>query len=223
MDEYDSYKLSGSLLEWPVKEIGRSDLEHCSALQFHENVGESNWEKFEFTSSEPLRDKDQGESGPFSYVVICRRSGSRIAMLSLNRQIVDHLAHQLMLDVFSLRSRRVSIAVGDLVNELVERPTRYCLSFVYARVPAFGASLRNVSFFGDDLGEASLFRENAHLLNVVNCGIRRTEGGSEIVRLAGDGRISFNMSSSKKVIEVEEVLRFLRKENYLSTEIWPEG
>lgn len=97
----------------------------------------------------------------------------------------------------------------------------YCVA--YARVAAFGAALRNISFYDDDLGEASLFRENMHLLNVFVCGLRHTEEGSEVVRLGSDGSISFNMQSPSKVVEVEEVLRFLRQEGYLSTEIWPQG
>jgi hypothetical protein len=116
--------------------------------------------------------------------------------------------------------RRVSISVDSLVRELVERPTRYCLSFVYARVPAFGAALRTVSFFGDDLGEASFFRDNVQLINVFVCGLRRTEGGSEVLRLTSDGRISFNLLSADHVLAVEGVLRFLRQQDYLKADFW---
>ncbi len=224
MDDHEAYSLSGSLLEWPMSAIQRAHLEGCPDLKFRRFIGSSSWEEFEFTSKEPLRGEDESVvSGPYRYVVICRRSGPRMAMLSLNRRIVDRLAERLVAEVFAIRLRRVSIAVDALVKGLVERPTQYCLSFIYARVPAFGASLRNISFYGDDLGEASVFRENVHLLNVFVCGLRRTEGGSEILRLTSDGRISFNMQSPEKVLEVEEVLRFLRKDEYLSTDIWPQG
>lgn len=224
MDEHETYNLSGSLLEWPVQAVQRAQLEQCEALKYKGTVGASRWEEFEFASEVPLRGEDETTiRGPFRYIVICRRSGARIAILSHNRRIVDRLTDRLVSEVFALRLRRVSIAVHSLVASLVERPTRFCLSFVYARVPAFGAALRNIAFYGDDLGEASLFRENIHLINVFVSGLRRTEGGSEILRLTSDGRISFNMSSADKVIEVEEVLGFLREEQYLSTEIWPQG
>lgn len=224
MDEHESYSLSGSLLEWPVRAIQRAQLEACKALEYKQPVGTSRWEEFQFTTDVPLRGEDATSvRGPFRYIVICRLSGSRMAILSHNRRIVDRLTDRLVAEVFALRLRRVSIAVDSLVTSLVERPTRFCLSFVYARVPAFGAALRNVAFYGDDLGEASLFRENIHLINVFVCGLRRTEGGSEILRLTSDGRISFNMRSPEKVNEVEEVLRFLRQEQYLTTEIWPQG
>jgi len=224
MDDHEAYVLSGSLLEWPVQAIQRAHLDSCSALAFQGTVGSSSWESYEFTSDDPLRGEDGAAlSGPFRYAVICRRSGRRIALLSLNRRIVDRLVDRLIAEVFTVRLRRVSIAVDALVKAIVERPTRYCLSFIYARVPAFGASLRNVSLYGDDLGEASLCRENLHLLNAIVCGIRKTEGGSEIVRLGGDGRISFTMQSPDKVYDVEEVLRFLRAEQYLATDIWAQG
>jgi hypothetical protein len=224
MDERKSHNLNGSLLEWPVRAIERAHLEACGGMEFRGELESSCWEEFSFTSDEPLRGEDQAvRAGPYTYTVICRRSGPRIAFLSLNRRIVDRLADRLAAEVLAFRLRRVSIAVDSLGKAIVERPTRFSISFVYARVPAFGAALRNVSFYGDDLGEASLFRDNIHLLNIFVCGLRPAAGGSEIVRLGSDGRISFNMQSPGKVLEVENVLRFLRQEGYLSTEIWPEG
>jgi hypothetical protein len=223
MDDRDSINLNGTLLEWPVREIERAQLEQCTALQYKGPIGDSRWEEFTFVSEQPLRgEEDRGRDGPFRYLVVCRRSGRRIAILSLSRRIVDRLTARLVSEVFALRFRRVTIAVDSLVKALVEHPTVYSLSFACARAPAFGAALRNVSFYGDDLGEASLFRENLHLLNCFVCGIRAVSGGSEIVRLNSDGRISFKMPKPDTVRQVEHVLRFLRGEGYLSTEIWPE-
>lgn len=224
MDERESQNRNGSLLEWPVRAIERAHLESCGGMEFLGEVGASRWEEFQFTTDEPLRGEDRASrAGPYRYAVICRRSGPRIAVLSLNRRIVDRLAERLAAEVLALRLRRVSIAVDSLVKALVGRPTRFSISFACARLPAFGAALRNVSFYGEDIGEASFFRENVHLMNVFVCGLRRTAGGSEIVRLGSDGRISFNMQASVTVLEVEDVLRFLRQEGYLSTEIWPQG
>lgn len=111
------------------------------------------------------------------------------------------------------------ISVDQLVKSLTQRPTTYVVSFAHARVPAFGAVLRAISFYGDDIGDASLFRQQLDLMVFYTCGLREARGGSEIVRLGSDGSISFYLHSPSKVLEVEEVLRFLRASGYLTTDI----
>lgn len=222
MSDEHGYHLSGLLLDWPRGHIERSDLLRCRALQFAREVPGSRWEEFVFSSDVPLRKEDaENVQEPFRYAVICRRSGSRILLSSVGRQIVEHLLEKVLSETFIPRLRRVSIAVNDLVKAMAARPTIYALSFVHARVPAFGTSLRSVSFYGDDLAEASLFRDNMPLMNFFTCGLRPTVGGAEIVRVAGDGTLSFYMASPDRVMAVENALGFLRREGYLSTSIWP--
>jgi hypothetical protein len=217
--------LSGLLLEWPVRAIQRADLEQCRQLRFQDLVGNSKWEKYVYTSHEALRNEDSfGASPPFQYEIICRRSGPRILILSEGRSIVEHLVKDNLDEVLPPGLRRVSIAVQELVTAITARPTLYVLSFVHARVPAFGAALRSVSLYGDDLAEASLFRDQLPLLIFFICGLRRATGGSEIVRLGADGTISFRFTDPRdeRIREVEEILRFLRSERYLVTDIWPD-
>jgi hypothetical protein len=216
--------LSGLLLDWPVRSIQRADLEQYGHLRFLSEIGGSKWEKYLYASPTPLRNEDRlGASAPFEYEIICRRSGSRILVLSEGRNIVEHLVKDGLDLMLAPGLRKVSIAVQELVNAIAARPTLYVLSFVHARVPAFGASLRSVSFYGDDLAEASLFRDQMELLIFFVCGLRRATGGPEIVRLGADGAISFRLSSpvEDRIREVEEILRFLRVEQYLVTDIWP--
>ena len=122
---------------------------------------------------------------------------------------------QLADTVFSPVLQRVPIAVDSLVKDLTVHPTVYAMSFVHARVPAFGTSLRAISFYGEDLADASLFRESASLMNFYTCGLRSVNGGGEIVRLGSDGTISFYMRGSEDVQAVEEALHFLRSHGYL--------
>jgi hypothetical protein len=143
-------------------------------------------------------------------------------LLSVGRPVVEHILKDELDPVLGPGLRRVSIAVDSLVKKIAVRPTSYVLSFVHARVPAFGASLRSVSFYGDDLAEASIFREQMNFLVFFICGLRQATGGGEIVRLAGDGGVSFLLTDppEEKVREVEEVLKFLRKYDYLESHIW---
>ena len=95
----------------------------------------------------------------------------------------------------------------------------YALSFAHATTPAFGTSLRAISFYGDDLAEASLFRDQIGLMVFFTCGLREAAGGSEVVRLGAEGGISFFLTEARRVLEVEKTLTFLRPEGYLASEI----
>jgi hypothetical protein len=211
---------SGFLLDWPSRSVRVDDLLLCSSLQYVSTIGASKWERFIYKSDTPLRGEDPDIlSAPFKYEVICRRSGSRLLILSYNRDIVDHILVQELHKILVPRLRHMSIAVDQLVRIIAEKPTIYSLSFVHAQVPAFGTSLRLVTFHGNDLAEASLFRDHIDLFNVLTCGLRYTIGGREIVKLGGDGTVSFYMARDERVREVERVLTFLRDNDYLSSDI----
>lgn len=214
------HNLSGFLLEWASdRPIREDDLTRCSAIKFVKKVEKTEWEEFSFVSTVAFRGEDQaGLPGPFRYALFCRRSGSRIALMSINRIVVTHLLERHLHGCFRPPLRSVPIAVDQLVKKIASQPTEYALSFVHARVPAFGTCLRSVSFYGDDLAEASLFRDNISFMDFFTCGLRQAVGGPEIVRLGGDGTLSFVPTSVERLNEVEEVLRFLRKNGYLAAE-----
>jgi hypothetical protein len=139
-----------------------------------------------------------------------------VILLSFSRDIVEHILEKEFSEIFTPNLRQVPIAVDNLVRSITERPTRYSLSFVHARVPAFGTSLKSISYYGDDLADASLFRDNIHLMNFFRCGLRHTTGRSEIVTVGSEGSLSFYMSGPDKLNEVEEVFSFLRSGGYLA-------
>lgn len=220
MDRNLSYNLGGFLLDWSERNVVRTDLLKCDSLTFVRKIPNTHWEEFEYLSQIALRGEDEiSTAKPYRYVLICRRSGSRIILLSFNRDIVEHLLESELSKIFVPKLRAVSIAVDELVRGITAHPTKYSLSFVHARVPAFGTALRSVSYYGDDLADASLFRDNVDLMNFFICGLRPTVGKSEIVRVGTDGTLSFYMPNVARLNEVEEVFSFLRKEGYFSIDI----
>lgn len=216
----------GYLLDWPkgepTRHIQKDDLLLSPALEFVGEVPGSRWEEYDFSSNEPLLGEEVPQiPKPFKYKILCRRSGPRLLLLSLNQTIIETIVEDHLSKVLRPRLRPVSIAVDGLVKALTLRPTRYALSCAYARVPAFGTLLRSVSFFGDDLAEASFFRENVQLMAFFICGLRPTAGSGEILRIGAEGTVSFVFSPNyrRRVNDVEEVFRFLRQEGYLETQI----
>jgi hypothetical protein len=214
------HNLNGLLVESRFESIGRKQVEDCPGISFKEELPDSRWEEYVFTSPDALHQEDTRLTpGPFKYPLVLRRSGARMLIMSISRKIVEHILSNNFLSIFSPRPHFITIGVDRLVKTTIQQPTEYALSFVHARLPAFGASLRSVSFYGDDLGDASIFRENIKYMTCFVCGLRKASGGTEIVRLGTDGFISFYMTSPARVLEVEEVLSFLREKGYLSTHI----
>jgi hypothetical protein len=216
-DEKKNY--SGFLVECPEHLVTREDLLRCRGLAYARNLLGS-WEEFSYDSGEPLAGEDKHNTKPpYKYHMLARRSGTRLLLLATHKEVAEHLIDRRLQSLFRPRLRAVMIGVDQLVKALTHKPTTYAVSLAHARVPAFGAVLRTMSFYGDDLGQASLFRNQLDLMVFYTCGLRHSRGGNEIVRLGAEGFVSFYLHAPSKVREVEEVLRFLRTYGYLSTEI----
>jgi hypothetical protein len=214
--------LSGLLLSWSSpKTISRNDLLSCESLKFNDEVEGTKWEEYSFKSNHPLRGEDErSQTPPYFYKIICRRSGARLLLLSSTRQIIDHLVENELNYSLKLPLHRVQIAVDTLVKDITVSPEAYVLTFVHARTPAFGSPLRSVSFYGDNIAEASFFRDYIDLMNVFTCGIRNITSNGELVRLGNDGIISFYSSYASnphQLTEIENVLSYLSKKRYLDS------
>lgn len=214
-------RLSGFIFEWSVGNIERGSIDSCPCTKFMQTEEGSRWERFEYTSREALNGEEQyGDLGPYRYPIICRRSGPRIAILSVSRNVAEAFANRLSREVLAIRLEKMAIAVDAMVKLIVKRPTVYCVCYANARTPAFGTALRNVVFSGDDLGAINWFKDSTELMSFFLCGIRLSSGGTEIIRLGSDGRMSFQFGGPKILLQIEEVLHFLRTEKYLSREFF---
>jgi hypothetical protein len=209
---------SGMLYEWPVGAIKFELFEKITSISDLRIIYNTQWETFIYSSNEPLRQEDRifNISGPFKYRFIMRRSGPRLLILSENITMVLKFMEMFSFQALSPPPSPVTIHIEHLVHFLSKNPTEYALSYVHARVPAFGVSLKSISFYGDDLASASFFKTNFELLNPFICGIKHLKGGSEIGRLYTDGKVSFSFSIVEKIIEFERLLTFLRDNKFLS-------
>lgn len=208
--------ISGFLLEW-VRFVRKTDLLECDGFRFGRSIGRTRWELYTYDSAIPLRGEDIGDSGGFKYSIVCRRSGSRLLILSTGREVIEYL----LANVFNkaLPSLHpVHIAVDSLVKSITLHPAAYVLSFAHARLPAYGANLRSVSFYGDDLANATFFNERLALMTFFTCGLRHAVGGPEIIRVGTEGTVSFIPTDAKRMLDVEKALRFLRDDGYLDVD-----
>lgn len=191
-----------------------SELNNDRVTEIH---GAPKWFLGEYTSNVALTESDKyRRNPPFIYPVVSKFSGAKSLLLSQTRHIVDAIRN-VVLEKAHVHLENVHIAVDKLVKDVARQPGYYAISSVTARVSAFGQSLRLISLYGDDVGEAKYFREGLNYFNSYTCGLRRAAGGSEIVQFTNEGRVSFKLqyNSSSRYLEVEKVLTFLRDNDYL--------
>jgi len=180
-------------------------------------VDPQGWHEAEYASPIALLGEDEfgDRRPPFVYPLLCRFGISRFLLLSRARNVVE----QLVGSVWTGGSAPVAVKIGvdALVRDLAQKPGRYVLSYVHARVSAFGTSLEAASFYGEDVAEALFFREGLGLFNCNSCGLRRAAGGPEIVRLSNAGGVSLRHLGTPRLREIDELFTYLRKEGYVPT------
>jgi len=157
------------------------------------------------------------ERNIFEYPLVVRKSGEKVILLSYTRKIVDHCINNIFPRTFSKFARFLPIEINSLVKHLAYNPNRYVISFVHARVQAYGEALRAVSFYGDDVAEVPLFRENLGFFSCYTCGLRDVTGGGELIRLGNDGYISFNYAKSDHGKKIDLVLSYISSLGFLTS------
>ncbi|MEA1647832.1 hypothetical protein UAJ10_02205 [Nitrospirillum sp. BR 11164] len=216
--------VNGYLLFWPGSpgNIKIEDLSQSSNLRIMSNERAYGWDFMEFKSNIPLDNEDHGIlSPPYLYKIMCRRSGPRVLLLSTGKKIVDVLIEKEINTTLSPNLRPAHLKINDLVHLIVKSPDRYLLTSVYCRTPAYGADLQSLSMFGDDVGNAELFREIMDRMTAYRCGLGRLRDRKEIVRLGSDGAISFFWENERRAKEVESTLNYLKNNNLIETD-WNE-
>lgn len=212
-------KYHGMLIESVSAVFHRAGLADLRGVEDPRQLRNSEWEQYTLESKTPLCGEDDfPPSESYRYPVLYRASHRRAVIATASEKAVDAILAALR--EAERRVESVSIMLDPFVRSIVagEHVTpkdAYSLSFVHARVPAFGTALRAISFYGDDLGEARLFRDHIPSLNCYTCGIRPTVGSAEIVRLRSDGRFSFYFASTERLKQIERLFTLLRANGWL--------
>lgn len=209
--------LTGRLLSWPDHKVIPRDLLRSERLTFVRMIKSSRWEELLYESKVPLHSEDvTQDSGPYKYIVVCRRSSSRLLILSEHSEIVEHLLNNEFREIFTPHLRAVGIEIDPFVKSLAKTQGIYALSYAYAHVPGELSNLKSLAFYGDDLGLSTVFCDLLSELVFTNCGLRLAARGKEIVRLTKEGGVSFFPTNRQRLDEVETILGFLRDGGYLS-------
>jgi hypothetical protein len=197
-------------LEW--NNLGNIEIKQSNAIE---------WQKIVLQSKIPLAGEfNDSQIDFFSYLFFVRTSGNHVLIVSERSKLVEWLLKEMVLFDKVIRPR---IHVAKLVKDLTFRPGAYTLSGVFANVDGYGKLLQSISLYGNDLAQATFFKDNLYQFIPFRVTLREVVSGKEIISIGVRGETGFYYSSGleKKTLEkVIEVLSFLNKEKYIE---WPVG
>jgi hypothetical protein len=218
-------------------ELTREAFIQCDSISFLEEHPR-HWEWLDFHSDIEL----DGEQRPnintlsavtaigsgarkFTYLLGCRRSGSRALLLGSNSKVVEAFLKTCGSSVGS-GLLPVEIGVDKLVRNIVASGGPYRLSHVYCKAYGFGGTLKSASFWGEDLAAAQPIRQLINNLNFSSCGLRPLAEAVEILRIGSNGHVSFVAPSdvdtrSRRLQDVIEALAFVSNASLMRTRQLP--
>lgn len=187
---------------------------------FIENITEevAGWLAITIKSEKPLIPMQADDVAPYHYCFLLRKSASeeRFLLVSSHSELIEHFINWIGWKSLIVTA---SIKVHNLVNELTEKPSHYCLGTVQARVDGYGRSLKSIALYGTDLADAQLFRDILPKLVPHQAQLRDVRTGFEVIRVGTQGEIKFYYHRKESLLEVDKALSFLTKQGYLVWDI----
>lgn len=159
--------------------------------------------------------------GIFQYPFLCRAAEDRYILASTDSALVDILLERAGVAKY-IDAPRIHIdrATRDLVlppTDAQGRPLgrRYTLGAVYGAVEGYARALRNISFFGDDIAEAALFRYALEQISVTRLTLRDPDTDKELMSLNTTGGLDFHFKGAQHLNSIDSLTAFFRAQGYI--------
>ena len=209
--------LTGMVYSTPISLLDEG-LMNFKNLTFSRKLKDSRWDIYLYFSEEPLNGEDfYNIEGPYNYPIFYRPGKGKILVLSHSKRIIQDFEER------SLKKNRLKhiqntlINIDDLVKLIVTKPeSNYVLTFANAMYNLHGGALKYVTFYGEDLALASIFKENLLAMSFNRCGLKELSSDHEIMKLGNDGsiQIMFRKNDTHHYAEIDGVLRFINDHKY---------
>jgi hypothetical protein len=177
-----------------------------------ERLSAAGWLGLTLESKHPL--VPEPEIRPiYEYSFLLRPTAlGRFLITSTDLRLID-----ILLERFHIRRSvvRPSIKIHELVVNLCERPAEYTLGAVHTRIEGFGQALRNAAFYGNDVGEAVLFRELLGRMQGHRVTLRDARKRADIIGIGQKGDVSFAYHGADSLRDVDSALRFISRRGFL--------
>jgi hypothetical protein len=192
-----------------------------------QGVENTRWVSFWLHSKMPLSRGDETEAdGTFVYPFLLRTAEDRLILVS-REGLVQKLFERLGI-AGHIESPR--IGVDQLARDLVFPPLqpesdkgsgrKYLIGAMWASVEGYARTLRTVQAFGDDLAEASLFREILQQSVVTRLGLRDPRSDKDLLSINSAGDLELRFRGATHLNTVDTLTRFMRANGYIE---WRDG
>lgn len=152
-------------------------------------------------------------SGLFEYSIFGRWGGATFIFVAEEKYVINYLV-----DTYFPKKNYIlvkqPIEVDGLVRKLILQPERYSITYMHAKTFAWGAALRSISFYGEDITSSGLILENVDKFNIVSCGITDSSLTKEALRVSNMGAISIVAANSATLNTVDVILKYISKNGF---------
>jgi hypothetical protein len=192
-------------------------IEECKDISLYP-LNSMGWTMARLTTTESLLPDPMPHAESFEYNLLYRQGRkSHCLMVAEHKAVIVHI---IKLTEMGTRLFAPIVDIGKLVQHLAELPTIYTLSAVHSNVEGYGQSLRNISFYGTDVGEALLFREMLPKTPPYRVTLNDIPHQNEIISISNSGSISFSTNRGERALqEVDLALAFLSRNEFLRWEV----
>lgn len=164
--------------------------------------------------------------GSYAYPFLLRAAGDRYIIASREAALVEQLLERGGVGGH-VDSPRVQVdkAARELIFPVPDGsgPTsgrKYTIGAVYGAVEGYARALRSVSFFGDDLAEAELFRYALNQIIVTRIGLRDPTVDKELLSVSSTGAVDFHFRGVPHLNAIDNLTTFMRASGYIE---WRQG
>ena len=189
----------------------------CENVKLHP-LNSKGWTLIRLTSAVSLLPEPEIHAEVYEYNLLFRKGrGSHFLLVAQHGAVI---AHTLRLSEMAAALYTPIVDIQGLVRLLADSPTTYTLSAVHSNVEGYGQSLRNISFYGLDVGEALLFREILPRTVPYRVTLNEVPHQSEVINISNAGGISFTTTRGEAGLrEVDSALGFLSRNGFLRWEV----
>lgn len=146
---------------------------------------------------------------PVSYPFLLRESSDRFILLSTHHSVVQAFLRACGVESVIEYPRVNIVQLVSAVTSTTQAEGRsYRLGAVFAAAEGYGRSLKTVAFWGDDLGDASLFREISPKLAPFRAAVRDVRSDREIASIGSGGEVSLFYRGLGHLDQTDRLFRY---------------
>jgi hypothetical protein len=147
--------------------------------------------------------------GQSCYPFLLRESNDRFILLSTHHSIVQAFFRACRIESL-IEYPRVNVVqlVSAVTTPMQAEGRSYRLGAVFAAAEGYGRSLKTVAFWGDDLGDAGLFREMSSKLAPFRAAVRDVRTDREIASVGSGGEVSLFYRGLSHLDQTDRLFRF---------------